>query len=300
MPVLLVLNELSCAHQMPQESVGRAMEAFVATLRAVESAAVLVTSEKLPNIELAQGYPMSRWAADGRNRDLWRAIRLKQSRAPFTFAELEPVGPEDGEYRHEGVLAKGLGVAHGHEGLAVSLATHGNWSKTSVGLTRLWIEADQVNDAEVVVRHASCADHVDSHTDWLKTCELDATVESGLQIWTRRADYFPSLTFLARVQNDLGTLTPQWVRPVLIRLRELDMAIGGWRRTGAALPVWGSHTTGEYEGRRRICEFEDMDGVTQVFDWHSRFTPGHGRIHFRLVSADRSARVAYIGRKLGV
>ena len=31
-----------------------------------------------------------------------------------------------------------------------------------------------------------------------------------------------------------------------------------------------------------------------------RFTPGAGRVHFRLVPEQRSARVAYVGLKLGI
>lgn len=61
----------------------------------------------------------------------------------------------------------------------------------------------------------------------------------------------------------------------------------------------------EDQGDRRIrdaaklCEFPDLDGVVRVFELHARF-PGAGRLHFRLVSEDRTARVAYIGRKIGI
>jgi hypothetical protein len=30
--------------------------------------------------------------------------------------------------------------------------------------------------------------------------------------------------------------------------------------------------------------FTDLDGKVRTFDWHARFTPGKGRLHFRLVS----------------
>jgi hypothetical protein len=36
-----------------------------------------------------------------------------------------------------------------------------------------------------------------------------------------------------------------------------------------------------------------------VFDLHARFTPGAGRLHFRLDPEPRRAVIAHVGRKLG-
>jgi hypothetical protein len=50
--------------------------------------------------------------------------------------------------------------------------------------------------------------------------------------------------------------------------------------------------------RKQLTRFTDLDGVERVFDWHGRFTPGKGRIHFRLIAEERKARIAYIGSHL--
>ncbi|TDD34699.1 hypothetical protein E1287_16060 [Actinomadura sp. KC06] len=58
--------------------------------------------------------------------------------------------------------------------------------------------------------------------------------------------------------------------------------------------------TPESASRRRYCEFEDFDGVVQLFEWHGRFPPIPGRVYFRLVPEQRKATVADIGSKLGI
>jgi hypothetical protein len=58
--------------------------------------------------------------------------------------------------------------------------------------------------------------------------------------------------------------------------------------------------TPEAQTRKRLCAFADLDGVERIFDLHGRFTPGEGRVYFRLVPDTRKAAVAHIGLKLGI
>jgi hypothetical protein len=46
--------------------------------------------------------------------------------------------------------------------------------------------------------------------------------------------------------------------------------------------------------------FTDLDGENRCFDLHARFTPGAGRIHFRLAPDDAGPRlvIAHVGHKL--
>ncbi|MFE9579801.1 hypothetical protein ACFYO1_25670 [Nocardia sp. NPDC006044] len=300
MTTLLCLNELSCGHHLPVSRVDDAVRQFVATLRAIKSDAVLITPVKLPDIDLALDYPMRRWAADGRNKDHWRAIRSMQSRAPFTFAELAPTEQDDDEFRHRDRLASGLGVAHNHDGMAVSLPTHEEWALDAIELDRMWVDetVEEICQEIVTVRHASCTDHVDVHASWLDESRYDTDVRAGRDVWDRRHQFFPALDFLPRVEHDLTDISPVWVRPVFVRLRELQTSAVGWVPK-AGSPIWGSKVTPEHDQRKALCRFVDLDGVTRTFDMHARFTPGAGRIHFRLIATEQKFRIAYIGRKLG-
>jgi hypothetical protein len=302
MSTWLCLNELSCATVLQVNQVDKAMREFVGALkqaRVVRPGSVLLSPERLPSVELAAGYPMARWANDARNRDLWRLIRSMQDRAPVTFDELSP--PEDElEYLHKGRAARGLGVAHSVEGLAVSLPTEPEWLADRVSMARnmLVTDGDLVED-QVDIPHASSQQHVQVHESWLARGGL-TSISTGSALWDARSEYFPSLSFLPRVKDDLCRLSADWLIPVRTRLIEIQEALAAWTPQSEAVPRWRSLITPEHEQRRKYCEFADLDGEVRVFDMHARFTPRHGRLHFRLLREDQSATVAYIGSKLGV
>ena len=115
-----------------------------------------------------------------------------------------------------------------------------------------------------------------------------------------RDDVFPHLRFLSRVNGQLHDLRVDWVVPVAFELRRLNDAIGDWDPQQTREPTWRSKVTPEGETRRRLCRFKDFDGIERAFDLHGRFTPGAGRVHFRLVPELGTATVAHIGLKLGI
>lgn len=88
--------------------------------------------------------------------------------------------------------------------------------------------------------------------------------------------------------------------PLATELRRIDDSIGDWDPSVCKHPAWRSYITAEGETSKRHCWFEDFDGETRLFDLHGRFTPGPGRVHFRLVPEQRKATIAYAGRKLGI
>jgi len=240
---------------------------------------------------------MAKWCADGHNIDQWRYIRNMQNKAPFTFAELDTRDDPDAyEYRHRGRLAVGLGTAHDQASLAVSLDTHADWQATGLTVTKTWLDAP---DEDVVVRHAVTVDDFGSHAHWLVS-DSATSVHSGREIWEARAERFTHLRFLPGVEKNLTDLPVSHTKQVDGRLGELNRAISAWHPEGGGSPTWGSLVTPEHEGRKRLCEFTDLDGHVRVFDLHARYTPGPGRIHFRLNPADGTGIVAHVGRKLGI
>ncbi|MEU0394518.1 hypothetical protein ABZ208_17415 [Streptomyces sp. NPDC006208] len=148
------------------------------------------------------------------------------------------------------------------------------------------------------VRHAARRADLDPHEKWGCSVGLDA-VDSAAQLWEQRTDFFPRLQFLPRVREDLERLELWWFIQVRGLLARLQSSAAAWDPTTAALPEWqGAKITPEHEQRKRLCEFRDIDDVDRCFDLHGRFTPGAGRLHFRLVPEEGVLRIAYIGRKL--
>ncbi|WP_405088663.1 hypothetical protein [Microbispora sp. NBC_01389] len=307
MTVLLFFNELSTTVEAPQRRTDNVMAELVDLLRMVRGwrgDVALVTAVELKSLELTPGYAVQQWiAASGANRDRWRLIRALQNRAPYRAVLTEGADAEV-EYRHGDRLAEGIGAAHLSDGLAVSLTYDMVWDRTSVEARRKMLVEDDLGEVSlredtVEVRHAATSGHALAHKEWVQETGRDGLV-SGDAIWEHRSLFFPHLRFLPRVERDLRELRHDWVRPAANILGKLERSIAEWNMGSAALPLWQTYVSPEFEGRERLCSFVDLDGLTRVFEWHARLTPGAGRLHFRLVPEDRTARVAYVGRKLGI
>lgn len=305
MAVILCFNDLSAAQTDANEAaVNEAMRNFVLTLLAVRKVrpqSALITPYRLPGIQLTASYSMAQWAADARNRDLWRSVRSFQNRAPYTYDEVVAEAAfASADYRYDGQEAKGLGVAHMLSTYSASIPGDTRWENTALNLQRFLLTDDEdesVVEDEIVVDHVSHVDHVDFHRAKLSGMGL-TSLTSGHEIWSEREDFFPNLSFLPRVEQDLTTLAPGWVASVRELLAELEAAVAAWDPSNQPFPEW-KKVTPEGEQRKQLCHFEDLDGVVRLFDLHARFAPEPGRLHLRLVREEGTARVAYIGRKRG-
>lgn len=303
MAVLLFLNELSYGAPRPPERVSLAMEEFVALLRQVRRRRgdiALVSPVRRDHLELAQGYYVSQWInARPRNRDLWRVVQSMRNRS--SVADVFPHDDAMGsEYRWHGLEAKGLQAAHRLDALLVSIPVDPVWDMPWVDAVCVELGEDSDGDPDsypVRVRHAARPAHLEPHGDWIGRSGL-TSLRAGADIWEARADLYPNVQFLPRVEGQLRDLVPEWVLPVANRLRTLQDAAASWDPRKEAEPPW-INVTPEGEVRKRLCWFADGD-VKALFDLHARFTPGAGRIHLRLIPEERKIRIAHIGRKLGL
>jgi hypothetical protein len=306
MSVLLFFNELSCSGGRSRAHVNEAMEQFVRLLGCIvqwRSDAALVSAARIKDLELAPGYYLTEWAGQPRHIDLWRSVRRMQNRAPFS--DVLPAGAGEGvDYFWSGRSARALGAAHLLDGVLVSLLVDPVWDAPWIrGNRTVLTEAPGgetvLLDDSVDVRHAATLAHSAVHEDWIKHAGMP-DLRHGSEIWEARAHLFPHLLFLPRVREYLDGLRPDWVVPLAHELSRINDAIADWDPRQAKLPNWRSKITPEGDNRKRLCRFQDFDGAVRVFDLHGRFTPGHGRVYFRLVPEDRKATVAYVGLKLGI
>ncbi|MFB9178278.1 hypothetical protein ACFFX1_09090 [Dactylosporangium sucinum] len=84
------------------------------------------------------------------------------------------------------------------------------------------------------------------------------------------------------------------------RLAELQVAASAWDTQAAPAPEWLSRVTSESQTRLKLCTFDDDEGVARIYDMHARFTPGAGRVHFRMDRGNGRLTIGYIGEKLGI
>ncbi|WP_007023665.1 hypothetical protein [Saccharomonospora iraqiensis] len=302
MRVLLFLNELSCEHGADERTVDDGMRDLVETVRQIRSRrkdAALVSTVPLKDVELSENYRVSQWINKRGNRDRWRLLQSARNMAPIGAALTQDT--DEVEYTHRNRRAEGLAGAHLADGLAVSLPVHPDWLSSWIDVDRCRVVEDdgvQLVHDTVQVRHAGRPVDGSKHEDWIDSSGL-AGIVSGAELWAGVGDFFTHIRFLDRVEQDLRGLDRVWLRSVRERLVELDRTVAQWEPSRSRHPAWRSYVTPESESRMRLCEFADLDGVVRPFSLHARFTPGAGRIHFRLDPEQRMMTVGYIGRKLG-
>jgi hypothetical protein len=307
MPLLMFLNERSCETTATPDAVGTAMADFVDVVRHISHwrETALWTQTPITGTELAQGYTYGQWASDRRNVDRHRYLLAKRSRAPFKGAlpDTDTEAFDEYECRHAGQLVEGLKAALISDGLGLSLALAPQWAAAWLDLAVRHLDEDTdgslvLRESDRKVRHCATIADAGEHADWIRSNGL-LELTSPRLLWEARAEHFPALQFLPRVEKDLQSLSRVWLTPTLRLLADLQSSVASWDPALSAFPCWRApHITPEAEQRKRLCVFSDLDGVSRTFDLHGRMTPGAGRLHFRLVPEEGTLRIAYIGPKL--
>ena len=184
-------------------------------------------------------------------------------------------------------------------GLVVSFASSKSWLSPSI-IVQLNQLADDgsVDVSDVSVPHISLPAHVDSHR-LLLVPGVNVPV-NGEEIWRRRGELLPGIDFLPRVEAQIALYAkgmPETFQ-IIARLMEMQASISIWNSAVDPQPNWATKITGESESRREKCYFNAPSGESILYEMHARFTPGAGRIHFRIFRERSRIEIAHIGAKL--
>lgn len=310
---VVVLNELSiphAPHARPDDEIASLIARFAELLRDVDSIrsdVSLASSSPLPShLVTSDGRTLGAFVDQhgGRLKESWRYIKRKLNRSEMNFSLVERSQLE--EWLCAGEPCVGLGFAAQLGQLSLSWQTAECWDAQSALLTRRTLVEDKdgtlsLSEQEVTIAHASRVDHLRAHELLVREAALDSSF-CGADLWEDRLGLYPRLRFIPRVREQLWALgygNPS-LKSVHSRLLELNAAMALWDPGKSAFPAWQSHVTPESETRKRLCAFVDEDGRTYTFDLHARYTPGAGRIHFRLDTTEKAPllRVAHLGHKL--
>lgn len=302
MTFIAFLNELSFpVGDVDAEAAEAAVLGLVKTLqslRRIQSSAALHSSVPLASIPLGDKRWLGTVMAEGRSRDEWRFLRSFENRAPFRVNLGEAFGLES-EYHHDDVLAEGLGLSHSVGTLGVSFANE-PWLVPTVPLRRISLDENGgFDEQDVQVHHAATPTHVTGHEEWLRRMPSEQ-VRDGDELWARRAEIFPHLLFLPRTEAHLRAFKVGEICLASARhaLMDLEIAAARWNTKDAAMPTFLTKTTPEKEQRSKLFYFNDLSGVERCFDWHSRYTPGAGRVHFWCDRSSGRLTIAHVGEKV--
>lgn len=134
---------------------------------------------------------------------------------------------------------------------------------------------------------------------------LTGNIASGQDLWDRRNELFPNLSFSPEIEAALAAVTRQDLLDQVIRkLKALDTVASDWQ-TGAfprALLSFGvggesEATMNKYGGQR---DFHCADGVVRRMETHARLTPGSWRLYFWERKIDGRLPIGYIGPHLEI
>ena len=307
MALEMVFNELSLQMAADIRTARSWMEAFIQAVNAATShgvSRVIRTKSDIFDITLAVDYPLRRWLNDREvDREMQRYIKVLTTRAPFW---------EDLPDLHDRVLvrdfffngreAQGLGVAYLLGALAVSLPSKESWNSARLTLNVNWIsEDDQLDEKTVEVIHASQLSHVVEHTQWISE-RLRSDVQDGADLWNRRDELFPSLTFCEMAGNQIQSLSPTMLSPVVRGLCNLEAYCQNWSEGRfdptqlATKATTETQRTLDQYGKER--NFLCPGGERRTFRWHIRLTPHGWRIYFHPELGTRTIIIGYVGQHL--
>lgn len=301
MAVPVVLNEASHRVWPPDRYEGisciQSLGASLRELAKLKRAVFLLGETRIGEISLGD-QPLSSFLSEQSARDSIRVLLTFANKSPIeSFVQLDADGAECfvSDARSNGAL-----YAHllGTVALSFPSAEFFKGETLMASLVELTDDGEDLRESDVAIPNVAALEHVAVHAKRIMAYR-GAQASTGLELWGYLSDWFPALRFLARVRNDLVDFSGSTLGldQVVDRLAELQAAAAEW--DGVAQPVWRSKVTPESQSRQALCEFADEEGVMRSYELHARFTPGAGRIHFRLLHAERLIEVAYIGQKLG-
>lgn len=302
----LYLNECSfLASTHTQTEATRLFQNLFDLLRYIDKRTgglALVAHARLTELIIGE-HPIAVWL-DG-DRERVRRVKRILSRAPFDadYGAIREAFHGEIDFRYGDEEAMGLGLSYWNDSLSIGV-DRDPWRAPMLPLRLFLLQETADGDIverenEVQCRHATAVEHVEVHADWIDTYRVEVP-RTPDELWHYRARWYPNVLFLPPVRSQiqrLGGASPSFGQ-VVEKLTALQDSLSDWNGTG--LPNWQVSVTGEYQQREKFCWFEDLDGVSRLFEDHTKFAPGAGRIHFRLDGANKRIIVAYVGRKLGI
>lgn len=304
MPIPLCLNDLSCEDwpESQEERVGFIVQlaSVLIEVKKLRRKSYLLAESRIGKI-LIGGVTLASFLSNGQARDSIRVLLGFSNASPYE--SFDEISADGFECNVEGRPAKGLLFAALLNTSAVSFASAPLWSDADVSVVLEEIdEIDgviQITQKNRLVANVSSISHIALHKRRLLEFGAES-LGNAKELWAKKADIFPSLRFLSRVEGQLYSACGDNLarQQIIQRLVELERAVGEWDPQLQQFPEWCSKVTPEGERRKRLCDFMDDGGVTRCYDFHARYTPGAGRLHFRLIPEGRALEIGYIGPKL--
>lgn len=202
----------------------------------------------------------------------------------------------------ENCVGLGLASEEINNTFAVSLSSTG-WDETSYQLLLqrlLYENGDLVEqNVETSCRNVSTTVHIDAMASFFVPIPL-----SGQELLMRLSELFPHLVFSSKAK---GQIKRNHDRPsieqIYLKLQDINSAAQKLNNGVLRKELFHYKASPEHEQRGQLPEMDILfdDGITRHCEWHLRYTPGCGRIHFSADNGDgQTIYVGHVDGKLGI
>ena len=267
----------------------------------------LKTSNDIWEKRIAPNYTIVNWLNDNSvDRELRLLFKIHALKYPFIDDLIEKRnegGARLFDFKYKDRYAKGLGAAYLFDSLAISCDSSSEWDCTYIFIKVICLEDDEITETTQEVKHCSKPIHIENLNDWIKQ-KATPSVPNGTILWLKRNLLFPNLFFCENVKDQIIHLNdshPEFIQ-IKKRLFELEDYCQQWDQGQFNAAVLPSKVTPESASRLQELEtkltFFCPDNISRPFSWHSRYTPGAGRIYFLPENNLRKIFIGYIGRKI--
>jgi hypothetical protein len=310
----LILNELSMGESISIDKyhARQLMSEFIKMIRAFKKQQVKVnlrTKDDFHTIIVARNYPIGQWFNEA-DREESRFIKTLATKSPFSndidsldIKELE-TGSGSSEFRHQGKLAVGLGVAYLLDSIAIGLRSSDYWDTPYVNIDFKYFEesSHDLVETQEIIKHVSQSNHVENHLVWINR-QIKSEITNGEVLWVQKEELFPSLVFCECVGKqllDIKESNPLF-KQIIKRLFELEEQSQKWTDRNFDINLLPSKVTPESDTRLKKFQqeltFQCPDGIYRLFDLHLRMTPGANRLYFFPIEPQKLI-IGYIGLKI--
>jgi hypothetical protein len=310
----LILNELSMGENLSieRQDARLMMSELISTIRELKKQKIRVllrTKDDFYTVNLACNYPMRQWLSEA-DREERLFIKTLATKSPFSSdienLDIKELETDSGtsEFRHQGKLALGLGVAHLLDTIAISLRSSDCWNSYCISINFKYLEESSVNIVETneIVKHVSQLSHIGEHLDWINR-QIQNEITSGKLLWEKREYLFPNLLLCESVKCQLIDIEASnpLLKQIVKRLSELEEYTQKWTEGNFDINLLPSKATPESDSRlkefRQKLTFSCPDGKNRLFNLHLRMTPGANRLYFYPLES-RKLIIGYIGLKI--
>ncbi len=127
---------------------------------------------------------------------------------------------------------------------------------------------------------------------------------SGLELYKRLQELFPNLVFSSKAKEQIKQNHDRLsIEQIVLKLHDINKVAPKLNGGNLKSDLFQYKATPEHQQCRNLPEMFITfdDGKTRNCEWHLRYTPGCGRIHFSADESDgHTLYVGHIDGKIGV